>query len=47
MPDMRYEPTWDGGIGNGDIWLLETVAKRVLQFYAYNTPDMTTPTSLN
>ena len=40
-------PTWDGGIGNADIWLVENVVLRAPYFHANSTANMTTPLAFN
>mgnify|MGYP007000361545 len=34
MPDIRHRPTWDGRIGDADIWLRENMVWRAHYFHA-------------
>ena len=47
MPDIRHRPTWDVGIGDADIWLLENVVWRAPYFHANSTTSMTATPAFN
>ena len=46
-PDLRHRSTWNGGIGNADIWPLENVVCRAPYFHAKSTAEMIAPTAFN
>ncbi len=46
-PDIRHRPTWDVGIGDADIWLLETVVWRAPYFPVNGTAAMPAPPALH
>jgi len=47
MPDIRHRPTWDVGIGDADIWLLENVVWRAPYFHANSATSMTATPAFN
>ena len=46
-PDLRHRSTWNGGIGNADIWLLKNVVCRAPYFHAKGTNKITVLIAFN
>ena len=43
---MQHRPTWNGGRGNADIWLIENLVC-ASNFHVNNTANITTPPAFN